>query len=149
MSVAIASSLYKPPVSTTSKNAAEINIQLSGSLSRKKYLIQDKTQHIKNNNTGNSNNKSSSLKKSARTNSNSRSVFFSYIYANTNTILNKFVMSYEEQLQRAITRGNLELCQELIDLKCDINIQINNKLPICLACEYNQYEIVELLIKVC
>ena len=47
MSVAIASSLYKPPVSTTSKNAAEINIQLSGSLSRKKYLIQDKTQHIK------------------------------------------------------------------------------------------------------
>ncbi len=72
---------------------------------------------------------------------------FSYIYANTNTVLNKFIMTHEEQLQRAITKGNPELCAELIALGADVNLQVDNKFPICLACEYNQYEIVELLIK--
>ena len=31
--------------------------------------------------------------------------FLSYFYSNTTTILNKFVMSYEEQLHRAISKG--------------------------------------------
>lgn len=81
-------------------------------------------------------------------NTSTKSAIFSYFYQNTNTVLNKFVMSYEVQLQRAITKGNVELCQELIELGCNVNEQDNNKFPICLACEYNNYEIVELLIKV-
>jgi hypothetical protein len=31
--------------------------------------------------------------------------YLSYFYSNTTTILNKFVMSYEEQLHRAISKG--------------------------------------------
>jgi ankyrin repeat protein len=72
---------------------------------------------------------------------------FSYIYANTNIVLNKFIMTHEEQLQRAITKGNADLCTELIALGCDVNRQVDNKFPICLACEYNQYEIAEMLIR--
>ena len=75
------------------------------------------------------------------------SKIFSYIYANTNTVLKKFIMTYEEQLQRAITKGNTYLCAELLNLNCDINLQVDNKFAICLACEYDQYEIVDMLIK--
>jgi len=73
---------------------------------------------------------------------------FSYIYSNSNTILNKFIMTYEEQLQRAITKGNTSLCTDLVVTHgCDVNLQVDNKFPICLACEYDQFEIVDLLIK--
>ena len=58
-------------------------------------------------------------------------------------------MSYEEQLHKAITKGNYEMCIELINKKCDINKSFDKKFPLCLACEHNYYEIVELLIKVC
>ena len=79
---------------------------------------------------------------------NNKSAFFSYFYTNSTTILNKFVMSYEEQLHKAITKGNLDLCKLLILNECDINVQCNNKFPICLACEHNFYEIAALLIQV-
>ena len=85
----------------------------------------------------------------ARNKNTNKSAIFSYFYQNTNTVLNKFVMSYEVQMQRAITKGNIELCEQLIELGCNVNEQDNNKFPICLASEYNNYEIVELLIKVC
>ncbi len=80
---------------------------------------------------------------------NNRSCYTSYFYTNTNTILNKFVMSYEEQMHKAITKGNYEMCRELINKKCDINKSFDKKFPLCLACEHNYYEIAELLIKVC
>ena len=79
---------------------------------------------------------------------NSKSAYTSYFYTNTNTILNKFVMSYEEQLHKAIVKGNFELCNELILKNCDVNVQFNKKFPLCLACEHNFFEIAELLIKV-
>ena len=79
---------------------------------------------------------------------NTKSAYTSYFYTNTNTILNKFVMSYEEQLHKAIVKGNIELCNELILRRCDVNEQFNKKFPLCLACEHNFYEIAELLIKV-
>lgn len=79
---------------------------------------------------------------------NNKSIYTSYFYTNTATILNKFVMSYEEQLHKAITKGNYELCNELIIKNCNINKSFNKKYPICLACEHNYYEIAELLIKV-
>lgn len=56
-------------------------------------------------------------------------------------------MTYAEQLHRAITKGNAELCQELIHLGAEVNDQVNNKFAICLASEYDQYEIVEILIR--
>ena len=79
--------------------------------------------------------------------SNQKSLFHSYIYTNTNTILNKFVMSFEEQLHKAILKANYELCFEILKKKCDLTKSYDHKLPLCLACEYNQYEIAELLIK--
>lgn len=79
---------------------------------------------------------------------NTVSSFHSFYYTNTNTILNKFIMSYEEQLHKAIVKGNYELVNELILRKCNINKQHNRKFPLCLACEHNYYEIAELLIKV-
>jgi hypothetical protein len=79
---------------------------------------------------------------------NTKSSYLSYFYTNTNTILNKFVMSYEEQLQRAICKGNLELCKLILLKKCDINKEFNRKYPLSLACENNYYEIAELLINV-
>ena len=75
-------------------------------------------------------------------------MYHSYFYSNQNTILNVFVMSYEEQLQKAIAKGNLELCYELIQLSCNLNMQKNRRLPLGIACEYNYYDIVELLLKV-
>ncbi len=79
---------------------------------------------------------------------NNKSAFTSYFYTNSNTILNKFVMSYEEQLQKAIEKGNFELCKELILRGCNLNAPCNNKFPLCISCEYNYYEIAELLIQV-
>ncbi|CAF0957382.1 unnamed protein product [Brachionus calyciflorus] len=79
--------------------------------------------------------------------SNQKSPFHSYIYTNTNTILNKFIMSFEEQLHKAILKGNYELCVEILKKKCDLTKSYDHKLPLCIACEYNQYEIAELLIK--
>ena len=75
-------------------------------------------------------------------------LYQSYFYSNKNTILNVFVMSYEEQLQKAITKGNLELSNELIQLGCNLNLQKNRRLPLGIACEYNYYDISELLLKV-
>jgi hypothetical protein len=72
---------------------------------------------------------------------NKRSIYTSYFYTNTNTILNKLVMSYEEQLQKAISKGNYELCVELLNKNCNVNQQFNKKYPLCLAAEYNYYEI--------
>ena len=79
---------------------------------------------------------------------NNASAYTSYFYTNTITILNKFVMSYEEQLHKAIDKGNYELCNELILRKCDVNAQFNNKFPLCLACRNNFADIAQLLIKV-
>lgn len=79
---------------------------------------------------------------------NNKSNYLSYFYTNTTTILNKFVMSYEEQLHRAICKGNYDLCNALIMKNCDINKECNRKYPLCLACENNYYEIAELLINV-
>lgn len=79
--------------------------------------------------------------------SNQKSLIHSYIYTNTGTILNKFIMSFEEQLHKAIIKGNYELCNEIVKKKCNLDKHYDFKLPLCLACEYNQYEIAELLIK--
>ena len=80
---------------------------------------------------------------------NNASSYTSYFYTNTNAILNKFVMSYEEQLHRAIARGNIELCKELLAKRaCNVNQQCNKNFPLCLACENNYVELVELLIQV-
>jgi hypothetical protein len=62
---------------------------------------------------------------------NAKSSYTSYFYTNTNTILNKLVMSYEEQLHKAITKGNYELCKELIEISCDINKEFDKKFPLC------------------
>ena len=83
-----------------------------------------------------------------RISSNDECLYQSYFYSNKNTILSVLVMSYEEQLQKAIKKGNIELCRELIQLGCNLNLQKNRRLPLGLACEYNYYEIVELLLKV-
>lgn len=99
---------------------------------------------IKSNN--NINNKDKYIKNSKL--NNSICAYHSYFYSNQNTILNVFVMSYEEQLQKAITKGNIELCEQLIELNCNLNLQVNRKLPLCIACEYNFYEITKLLLKV-
>jgi hypothetical protein len=84
-------------------------------------------------------------------------LYNSFIYTNTNTILPKFVMPFEEQLQRAILKNNLELCKEILK-NCtiaDMNSAENysnksNKwrYHLCLACENNLIEIAQLLIKV-
>ena len=79
---------------------------------------------------------------------NNKSSYLSYFYTNTNTILNRFVMSYEEQLHRAICKGNFELCSLLLLKNCDINKECNRKYPLCFACENNYYEIAELFINV-
>lgn len=80
---------------------------------------------------------------------NNKSLFSYYFYTNTTTILNKFIMSYEEQMHKAIVKGNYELCKELIvDKSCDVNKQVNKRYALGLACEYNYIQIVELLIKV-
>jgi ankyrin repeat protein len=57
-------------------------------------------------------------------------------------------MSYEEQLQAAIKKANIELCQELLNRNCNLSKLLNRKLPLNLACENNCYEIAELLIEV-
>ena len=57
-------------------------------------------------------------------------------------------MSFEEQLNKAIRKGNIELCRELLIKKCNINAEFDNISPLSLACETNNYDIVELLLKV-
>ncbi len=58
-------------------------------------------------------------------------------------------MTYEEQLNKAISRGNYELCYELIvNKKCDLNKPYMRRYPLCVACESNEYEIARLLIEV-
>jgi len=79
---------------------------------------------------------------------NNNSLITAYFYTNTNTILSKTVMSYEEQLQTAIKKRNIELCKELLSRNCNLSKQKNRKLPLNLACENNCFEIVELLIAV-
>lgn len=80
---------------------------------------------------------------------NNKSLFTYYFYTNTNTVLNKFVMSYEEQLHKAIVKANVELCCELIEQRhCDVNTMANKRLPLGLACEYNNLQITQLLIEV-
>ncbi len=48
---------------------------------------------------------------------NTKSAITAYFYTNTNTILSKSVMSYEEQLKAAIKKANIELCQELLKIQ--------------------------------
>ena len=63
------------------------------------------------------------------------------------SVLSKLVMSYEEQLQKAVEKGNYELCNELLLKSCSVNVPVNKKYPLCIACEENNYDICELLIK--
>ena len=81
---------------------------------------------------------------------NNKSLFSYFFYTNTNTVLNKFVMSYEDQLHKAIVKANLELVRELVEERggCDVNAMASKRLPLGLAAEYNSYPIVELLLKV-
>jgi ankyrin repeat protein len=114
------------------------------------------TQIINNNNNLDANNNNLLFKESNPSQVNNykkkfsqdKFLYQSYFYSNKNTILSVFVMSYEEQLQKAITKGNLELSGELIQLGCNLNLQKNRRLPLGIACEYNYYDIVELLLKV-
>jgi hypothetical protein len=107
----------------------------------------DNTQ-LNNNNNISINNLEKSSKNLVKKNIDISLSYHSYYYSNQNIILNARVMSYEEQLQKAICKGNLELCHELIKLDCNLNLQKNRKLPLGIACEYNYYDIVELLLKV-
>lgn len=80
---------------------------------------------------------------------NNKSLFSYFFYTNTNTVLNKFVMSYEDQLHKAIVKANFELIRELVEeRRCDVNVMASKRLPLGLAAEYNSYPIVELLLKV-
>lgn len=50
-------------------------------------------------------------------------------------------------LEEAMASGNFNECMNLLKTKLDIdNFQLNKIYPLCLACEYNKYEIVKLLI---
>lgn len=80
---------------------------------------------------------------------NNKSLFSYYFYTNTNTVLNRLVMSYEEQLHKAIVKANFELARELVEeRRCDVNAAASKRLPLGLAAEYNILPIVQLLIKV-
>lgn len=80
---------------------------------------------------------------------NNKSLFSYYFYTNTNTVLNRLVMSYEEQLHKAIVKANFELARELVEeRRCDVNVAASKRLPLGLAAEYNILPIVQLLIKV-
>lgn len=80
---------------------------------------------------------------------NNKSLFSYFFYTNTNTVLNKFVMSYEDQLHKAIVKANFELVSELVEeRRCDVNVMASKRLPLGLAAEYNSYPVVELLLKV-
>lgn len=58
-------------------------------------------------------------------------------------------MSREQLLHEAIENGCLVECKRLLLNGNDIvNKEFNKKYPLCWACENNNYDIVELLIKV-
>jgi hypothetical protein len=55
----------------------------------------------------------------------------------------------KQQLNEALASGNYNECRNLLNTKLDIeNFQMNRIYPLCLACEYNKYELVELFINV-
>ena len=60
-------------------------------------------------------------------------------------------MNYNYELQEAICKRNYTECVEIIINSQDdtiVNTEYNKKCPLCLACEHDSYEIVELLVKV-
>jgi len=142
--------------SDTSCAQSEIEMNLEHVRGEEKQILSENNLNYNNNNNNNASNKRDknfTLKNILNSTHhpftlNTKSAYTSYFYTNTNTVLNKFVMSYEEQLHKAIVKGNFELCNELILRRCDVNEQFNKKFPLCLACEHNFHEIAELLIKV-
>jgi hypothetical protein len=93
---------------------------------------------------------------------NTTSCFFSFIHANANNTKiqnqqkaaknqarNRFSMSCVRQLEQAISKGDRGLCEYILNTNAvDLNKQIDRKLFLGIACEYNNYDIVELLLKV-
>ncbi len=139
--------------SDTSCAQSEVEMNLEHVRGEEKQILSENNLNYNNINASNKRDKNFTLKNILNSTHhpftlNAKSAYTSYFYTNTNTVLNKFVMSYEEQLHKAIVKGNFELCNELILRRCDVNEQFNKKFPLCLACEHNFYEIAELLIKV-
>ncbi len=107
-----------------------------------------------------------SNKNQCNSNKSRRNDFFGFIHANEraikikNNIITKQEktikpvrindkMSYEKQLEIGISKNDMQMCAHIIGLNSvDLNKQISRKLPLGIACEYNCYNIVELLIKV-
>ncbi len=58
-------------------------------------------------------------------------------------------MSKEDQLDNAICTGNFEECKKLLKSKHDIEMYESKRIyPLCIACENNNYKMVDLLIQV-
>jgi ankyrin repeat protein len=58
-------------------------------------------------------------------------------------------MSSEQRLYEAIERKDYQKCKRLIEAESDIlNKQCNQKYPLFVACGNNQFELVELFLKV-
>ena len=58
-------------------------------------------------------------------------------------------MNKEGELHEAIGKNDYQKCKRLIEADSDIlNKQFNYKYPLFLACGSNQYELVELFLKV-
>ena len=65
-------------------------------------------------------------------------LFTSFFHASHRaSVLSELVMSYEEQLQKAVEKGNLELCNELLLKSCNVNVPVNKLYPLCIDCEQN------------